>query len=89
VAAGSIDELRAASTRRHLEIEVLGDANRWLEGRSDLTVLSSRDDLARLVVPADIDLTGILAAATAAGEVRRFAFLPPTLSELFLELVRG
>jgi ABC-2 type transport system ATP-binding protein len=89
VAAGSIDELRAASTRRHLEIEVVGDANRWLEGRSDLTVLSSRDDLARLVVPADIDLAGILAAATAAGEVRRFAFLPPTLSELFLELVRG
>jgi hypothetical protein len=41
------------------------------------------------VVPADIDLAGILAAATAAGEVRRFAFLPPTLSELFLELVRG
>jgi hypothetical protein len=40
-------------------------------------------------VPADVDLSAILAAASAAGEVRRFSFQPPSLSELFMEVVRS
>jgi ABC-2 type transport system ATP-binding protein len=88
VAAGPIDELRASSTRRHLEIEVVGDGNRWLAGHPELVVQETRGDLARLVAAANVDLTAILAAASTAGPVRRFAFQPPTLSELFLELVR-
>ena len=88
VAAGPIDELRAASTRRHLEVEVVGDGNRWLMAHPELIVQETRGDLARLLAEADVDLTAILAAASAAGPVRRFAFQPPTLSELFLELVR-
>jgi ABC-2 type transport system ATP-binding protein len=88
VAAGSIDELRGASHRRHLEVEVAGNGNRWLASRPELTVVEERGDFARLNVPADTDLADLLAAATAGGEVRRFAFQPPTLSELFLELVR-
>ena len=87
VAAGAIDELRAASTRRHLEVEVEGNANHWLDGRADLTVEETRDDFVRLVVPADVDLGALLARASAAGPVRRFAFQPPTLSELFMEVV--
>jgi len=87
VAAGAIDELRAASTRRHLEVEVVGNANQWLDGRADLTVEDTRDDFARLAVPADVDLGALLARASAAGPVRRFAFQPPTLSELFMEVV--
>ena len=88
-AAGAIDELRAASTRRHLEVEVAGNGNAWLADRPDLTVTDQRGDLARLVVPSDVDLAGVLAAASAAGPVRRFSFQPPTLSELFMELVRS
>jgi hypothetical protein len=42
----------------------------------------------KLLVDDDIDLAGVLAAASAAGPVRRFAFEPPTLSELFMEVVR-
>jgi ABC-2 type transport system ATP-binding protein len=87
VAAGAIDELRAASTRRHLEVEVVGNENQWLDGRADLTVEETRDDFARLAVPADVDLGALLARASAAGPVRRFAFQPPTLSELFMEVV--
>ena len=88
-AAGPIDELRAASARRHLEVEVVGNANAWLDDRPDLTVVESRGDLVRLLVPADVDLAAMLAAASAAGEVRRFSFQPPTLSELFMEIVRS
>ena len=87
VAAGAIDELRAASERRHLDVEVAGSGGNWLDGRRDVTVVERRGDLARLVVGADADLAGLLAAASAAGPVRRFAFQPPALSELFMEAV--
>ena len=88
-ASGPIGQLRAAATHRHLEVEVAGSGGAWLTGRPDLTVVEQRGDAARLLVPADVDLGAVLAAASAAGEVRRFAFQPPTLSELFREVVRA
>jgi ABC-2 type transport system ATP-binding protein len=88
-AAGAIDELRAASDRRHLEVEVEGAGTRWLDGRGDASIVDQRGDLVRLVVPADADLAGLLAAASAAGPVRRFSFQPPALSELFMEAVQA
>ena len=36
-----------------------------------------------------VDLDGLLAAARAAGEVRRFSYEPPKLSELFMEAVNA
>jgi ABC-2 type transport system ATP-binding protein len=89
VAADSIDDLRASSDRRHLEVEVLGNENRWLAECPELSVVETRGDFARLIVPADADLGAVLATAMAAGTVRRFAYQPPTLSELFLELVKS
>jgi ABC-2 type transport system ATP-binding protein len=88
VAAGAIDDLRAASGRRHLEVEVEGAGASWLDGRAGATVVDQRGDLVRLLVPVDADLAGLLAAASAAGPVRRFAFQPPALSELFMEAVQ-
>ena len=88
-AAGSIDALRAASTRRHLEVEVAGNGGAWLDGQPGLQVTERRGDFVRLLAPADIDLAAVLAAASAAGEVRRFSFQPPSLSELFMEVVRS
>ena len=41
----------------------------------------------KLLVDEHADLASILAAAGAAGEVRRFSFEPPRLSELFMEAV--
>jgi ABC-2 type transport system ATP-binding protein len=89
VAHGAIDELRAASERRHLEVEVEGAGSRWLDGRSGLTVVEQRGDLVRLIVDSDVDLADILAAATSAGPVRRFSYQPPALSELFMEVVHS
>jgi ABC-2 type transport system ATP-binding protein len=88
VARGPIDDLRAASGRRHLEVEVEGAGATWLDGRGGATLVEQRGDLVRLLVPVDADLSGLLAAASAAGPVRRFAFQPPALSELFMEAVQ-
>jgi len=88
-AAGAIDDLRAGANRRHLEVEVAGNGNAWLAGRPDLVPVEARGDFARLLVPADVDLARLLAVASGAGEVRRFSFQPPTLSELFMEVVRS
>jgi ABC-2 type transport system ATP-binding protein len=89
VAEGPIDELRAASGRRHLEVEVEGAGSSWLDGRDGATIVDQKGDLVRLLVPVDADLAGLLAAASAAGPIRRFAFQPPALSELFMEAVQS
>jgi len=87
VAAGPIDALKARSGRRHLDVEVVGDGGAWLSGWPDLTILSRDGDRAKVLVGIDIDLERLLASARAAGEVRRFAYEPPKLSELFMEAV--
>jgi len=89
VAQGAIDALRAASDRRHLDVEVAGSGGAWLVGRTDLTVVERKGDLVRLLVGADADLPALLDAAAAAGVVRRFSFQPPALSELFMEVVQS
>jgi ABC-2 type transport system ATP-binding protein len=87
VAAGAIDALKAASGRRHLEIEVDGSDGSWLDGDGSLTILERSDGRIKLLVGEDVDLDGLLARARAAGEIRRFAYQPPKLSELFMEAV--
>jgi ABC-2 type transport system ATP-binding protein len=87
VAAGSIAALRAASGRRHLEVEVAGSGGAWIGATNHHAVLERTGDRVKLLVDAEVDLDVLLAAATAAGEVRRFSFEPPRLSELFMEAV--
>jgi ABC-2 type transport system ATP-binding protein len=87
VAAGAIDELKARSGRRHLEVEVVGSDGDWLDGMGELSVLQHSGDRVKLLVSEDVDLDALLARARAAGEVRTFAYQPPKLSELFMEAV--
>jgi ABC-2 type transport system ATP-binding protein len=87
VAAGAIEELKAASGRQHLEIEVAGAHGDWLDGRDELQVLERTGDKVKLLVDRNVDLTDLLARARAAGEVRTFSYEPPKLSELFMEAV--
>ena len=87
VSASAIDELKARSGRRHLEVEVAGSDGAWLDGGGDLTILQRSGDRVKLLVPEDVDLDALLARARAAGEVRTFAYQPPKLSELFMEAV--
>jgi ABC-2 type transport system ATP-binding protein len=87
VAHGEIDELKEASGRRHLDVEVAGNGGAWLDGTNHHRVIERDGDRVRLLVDESVDLQALLGAARAAGEVRRFAFEPPRLSELFMEAV--
>src|SRR4051794_15278300 len=87
VASGAIDELKAASGRQHLEIEVAGSNGDWLDGHDRVQVLERTGGKLKLLVDRDVDLDGILARGRAAGEVRTFSYEPPKLSELFMEAV--
>jgi ABC-2 type transport system ATP-binding protein len=87
VAAGGIEELKLASGRQHLEVDVAASGGRWLDGRTDVTVLEHVGDRVKLLVDRSVDLDDLLSRAKAAGEVRTFAYQPPRLSELFMEAV--
>ena len=87
VADGEIGALKAASGRRHLEVEVVGSGGAWLDGGNEYAVLERDGDWVKLLVDEHADLARILGKARAAGEVRRFSFEPPKLSELFMEAV--
>jgi ABC-type uncharacterized transport system ATPase subunit len=52
-----------------------------------MQVLARDGDRVRLLIGDEVDLDRLLAAAKTAGEVRRFAYEPPKLSELFMEAV--
>ncbi len=88
VAQGPIGELRAASGRRHLEIEIAGADDDWLAALpAQVEVVERSDGRVKLVVDEAVALDELLAAASRGGEVRRFAYQPPTLSDLFMEVV--
>jgi ABC-2 type transport system ATP-binding protein len=86
VSAGRIEELKASSGRRHLDVEVVGSDGAWLDGH-DAVVLERSGDRVKLLVDERVDLDAMLARARAAGEVRRISYEPPRLSELFMEAV--
>jgi ABC-2 type transport system ATP-binding protein len=89
VASGGIDDLKAASGRRHLDVEVAGSGGAWLDGTNHHVVLERDGDRVKLLVDESVDLDALLAAARAAGEIRRFSYEPPRLSELFMEAVQA
>ncbi len=86
VAEGGIDELKAASGRRHLEVEVAGSGGAWLTAANH-QVLEQDGDRVKVLVDEGVDLDALLVAAREAGDVRQFSFGPPRLSELFMEAV--
>jgi ABC-2 type transport system ATP-binding protein len=85
VLSGELEELKTRSSRRRLDVVV--DGRPWVPNTHSVEIV---DDQGRFhsVVGKDAPVAEILAAATAAGEVDRFAFEPPTLSDLFREAVK-
>jgi ABC-2 type transport system ATP-binding protein len=85
VLAGVVEELKAASAYRSLDIRVNGDP--WVPVLSGDTVTSKQDGRVRVLVDSSVDLEEILASARRVGEVTAFSFEPPSLADLFLQAV--
>ena len=83
--AGAVEDLKAASSRRSLDVMVNGEP--WTPSLPSATVSSSRDGQVHVLVDASADPAQLLASASGAGEVTRFSFEPPSLTDLFLEAV--
>ena len=85
VLAGAVEDLKAASSHRSLDVMVNGEP--WTPPLPSATVSSTRDGQVHVLVDASADLAQLLASASGAGEVTRFSFEPPSLTDLFLEAV--
>ncbi len=85
VLAGVVEELKAASSHRSLEVTV--DGHPWVPVLPSGTVTSKHDGRIRVLVDASVDLDEILAGARRVGEVTSFSFAPPSLTDLFLDAV--
>ncbi len=88
VLAGRVSELRAASTRRYLDL-VLADAAtaQTIDAIPAAHVVDIRGDRVRLVVDEGADLAALAAAVSAVVEITQFTYQPPALSEVFREAV--
>ena len=83
VAAGRISELRARDTRRLVRVEVAGAPDGWLDGIPDIRVLEPLAEGAILELGDGASGSDVLDAARAAGSVRHFSVVRPSLSEIF------
>ena len=87
VAEGELDVLRRASARRRIALQLEGAPSDWLPDVAGVQLLARRNGALRLAVARDVDPKHVLAAAERVASVVEFRYGPPTLDELFLELV--
>ena len=87
IASGHVDALRAASHRRRIALRLERAPADWLPPIDGVELVERRDGELRLRARRDVDPEHVLAAAREAGSVLEFSFGPPSLSELFVELV--
>jgi ABC-2 type transport system ATP-binding protein len=82
-AHGDLEQFRARSPYRRLEVSVNGRA--WIPEGVDLTHVGGEHP--HLLVPATVPAADLLGAAQASGVVTAFRYEPPSLSDLFHEAV--
>jgi ABC-2 type transport system ATP-binding protein len=87
VAEGELDALRRASARRRIALQLEGAPPDRLPDVAGVQLLARRNGALRLAVGRDVDPKHVLAAAERVASVVEFRYGPPTLDELFLELV--
>ncbi len=84
VTEGAVDELRA---RVELVVDVPGARQDWANGLPGVTVLSIHNGQFRLALTDGADDQAVLAAALAAGPVREFTRVRPSLADVFRDVV--
>jgi ABC-2 type transport system ATP-binding protein len=87
VAAGRIADLRGADPRRLVRIEVAGAPPGWLERLEGIRVVEALADGAVVELRDGASSERLLDAVRAAGEVRTFAVVQPTLPDIFRRMV--
>jgi len=87
VKTGVVDALKRASQRRRIELQLEGAPPQWLPEVAGVELVERRNGALRLVAGRDTDPAHVIAAAERAAKVVQFSYGPPTLAELFLELV--
>jgi ABC-2 type transport system ATP-binding protein len=87
VATGDVAGLRRASRQRRIELQLEGAPSRWLPDVDGVELVERRNGEVRLLAGRDVDPEQVLASAERAGRVVAFTYGPPSLAELFLELV--
>ena len=88
VAAGRIADLRSRDHRRLVRVEVLGAPPDWYATLPGVRVLDPLPDGAILELSDSLRERDVLDAARAAGDVRHFSVVQPSLTEIFREAVR-
>jgi len=88
VATGDVDELRRSSRRRRLTLELEGAPTGWLPTVAGVELCERGTRNLLLLADHDVDPEEILTEAQRVGRVVTFAYGPPSLAELFLELIR-
>ena len=86
VLAGPLETLRAASRRRYVEAAFRGGVT-WAPQLDTGRVLVADPGRTRLELDASVDPERLVTLARRAGELTRFSFEPPALSDLFREAV--
>ena len=87
LATGDVDALKRASQQRRIELQLDGAPLEWLPGVPGVELVERRNGTLRLDLSRDVDPELVLAAAEQSAHVVAFSYGPPTLAELFLELV--
>jgi ABC-2 type transport system ATP-binding protein len=87
VATGDMDALRRASQRRRIVLQLDGAPPEWLPEVAGVELVERRNGDLRLVVGREVDPEDVLASAEQTARVVEFSYGPPSLAELFLELV--
>jgi ABC-2 type transport system ATP-binding protein len=88
VASGDVGTLKRASRGRRIELQLEGAPAEWLPEVAGVELVERRNGDLRLLAGRDVDPDRVLAAAERSGRVVSFSYGPPTLGELFLELVK-
>ena len=87
VATGDVEALRRRSQRRRIELQLEDAPPAWLPNVAGVELVERRNGDLRLLAGRDVDPERVLAAAERAARVVEFSYGPPSLAEIFLELV--
>jgi ABC-2 type transport system ATP-binding protein len=87
VATGEVEALKCASKHRRIELQLEDAAPQWAPHVSGVRLVERRNGNLRLLAGPNVGPERVLAEAEQAARVVAFTYGPPSLAELFLELV--